>query len=1018
MSLLQHAVIESGGYTINNSLRFRSSASAYLNRTPASAGNRKTWTYSIWFKMGAIPAFTDALFNCNGASTDATYFLIRFESSGALYIGNASTNFCVTSQLFRDPSAWYHLVIVLDTTQATATNRLKVYVNGVQVTSFSSDNRATQIALNSDQGINQASAHNIGRENTGVFYLDGYLSEVNFIDGQALTPSSFGQTDPVTGVWQAKKYTGTYGTNGFYLPFGTLPSATYAGSFSGSGQYLNLSAPSNLAFGTGDFTIEMWFYQNSYLASSALYDGRPSSTNGAQNTLYFGSNSVYYAVNGVDAIQSSTISNGQWYHLAVTRSGTSTKMFLNGVQQGSTYSDSTNYVVGTNRPMIGANGYWNGTYAFNGLISNLRVLKGTALYTSNFVPPSAALTSITNTQLLTLQNSTIIDNSPNAYSITNTGSVTTTGGYYPYGSSSLGNDSSGNGNNWATNNINGTTTGTTYDSMIDSPTNASASGTQPVGNYAICNPLNSTSNISDGNLKIANKSTSVQENTVTSIEITTPIYFEHTVGVSQGAGYNIYFGVGSSSFASSYTYLGASSNGWAIGYYTGAIIKIYNNSSTTLAAITPSVGDVFMIAVDPANGKIWFGRNGTWYGSGNPTTGANPAYTGLPSTLYSVNGVYYAGAANTNYYSMNYGQRPFSYTPPTGFKALCTTNLPDSTIVQGNKYMDATIYSGNSSTNTITNAGSFKPDFLWIKCRSTINSNSVWDTNRGVLSELFTNNTNAQETLPDGFTAFNSNGFSLDNSGSGGNVNVSGRTYVAWQWNANNGTTSSNTNGSITSTVGVNTTAGFSIVTYTGTGANATVGHGLGVAPKMVIVKRRDSSATPWVIYHTTLGAGNYVAFDTGASSSTTAWNSTTPTSTLISLGANVSVNNSGSTHVAYCFAEIAGFSKFGSYTGNGSADGPFIYTGFRPKFILYKSAGSADPWIIFDSVRNTYNFVDAQLRPNETSAENSAGSAYSFDFLSNGFKVRSTSTALNNNGGTMIYAAFAENPFKNSLAR
>jgi hypothetical protein len=219
MSLLQNSnAISAGGYDINNSLRFRSSATAYLSRTPITAGNRKTWTWSAWLKRGTL-ATNDTLWHCYGSATNTTYFLVRYETSGALYIGNASTNFCITTQVFRDPSAWYHLVITLDTTQATATDRLKIYVNGVQVTAFSADNRVAQIALNSDQGINQASVHTIGRENSGVFYLDGYLAEVNFIDGQALTPSSFGETDPVTGSWIPKKYTGTYGINGFYLPF-------------------------------------------------------------------------------------------------------------------------------------------------------------------------------------------------------------------------------------------------------------------------------------------------------------------------------------------------------------------------------------------------------------------------------------------------------------------------------------------------------------------------------------------------------------------------------------------------------------------------------------------------------------------------------------------------------------------------------------------------------------------------------------------------------------------------------
>jgi hypothetical protein len=261
-------------------------------------------------------------------------------------------------------------------------------------------------------------------------------------------------------------------------------------------------------------------------------------------------------------------------------------------------------------------------------------------------------------------------------------------------------------------------------------------------------------------------------------------------------------------------------------------------------------------------------------------------------------------------------------------------------------------------------------------------------------------------------TAFGSGGFTV---GALAQVNTSAATYVGWQWKGG-GAAVSNTAGTITSQVSANASAGFSVVTYTGTGANATVGHGLGVAPKLIIVKAR-SQASNWNVYSATLSNQQFVRLNTADSVQASAliWNATTPTSSVFSLGTLAGVNGSGDTHVAYCWSEIDGFSKFGSYTGNGSADGPFVYTGFKPKFVLIKSTTSAFNWILIDGARNTYNLSGSRLIPNLSDAEaNDNG----LDILSNGFKLRSADGSTNVSGGTMVYAAYAENPFKNSLGR
>jgi hypothetical protein len=344
------------------------------------------------------------------------------------------------------------------------------------------------------------------------------------------------------------------------------------------------------------------------------------------------------------------------------------------------------------------------------------------------------------------------------------------------------------------------------------------------------------------------------------------------------------------------------------------------------------------------------------------------------------------------------------------------------TIPAGNLFMNATLYTGNGGTQTITNgvAGqSFQPDFVWAKSRGTTNYNLLEDSVRGAGYALYSNVTNAEAGPSYFISSFNSNGFSVTSSPNG-TVNTNADPMVAWQWKAG-GTAVSNTAGSITSQVSANPTSGFSIVTYTGTGANATVGHGLGIAPNMVIVKARTVGANPnpyWSVYHSALGATQIIFLDrTDATSTNSApWNNTAPTSSVFTIGNGNSTNYNGNTFVAYCWTPIAGYSQFGSYTGNGSADGPFVYTGFRPKFILAKSTTSgSENWYILDSSRNIYNVADALLNPNLSNAEQTYSQ---LDFLSNGFKIRNTGTGMNASGATMIYAAFAENPFKYANAR
>jgi hypothetical protein len=803
----------SGGYTIARSVRLRSSASAYFNRTLTTPTNNKIWTYSCWFKRGSLTTYQGLFEAPSSGSTFGSIYLTNTDII-SWYDANAGATVYIlqTSQVFRDPSAWYHLVCVYDSTQATASNRQKMYVNGVQITAFAT---ATYVAQNTNGRINSAVAHKIGTFDAAPSYYDGYLTEINFIDGQALTPSSFGSTNAITGVWQPAKYTGTYGTNGFYLNF----------------------------------------------------------------------------------------------------------------------SDNSNNTATT-----------------------------------------------------------------------------------------IGKDYSGNGNNWTPNNIS-VTAGATYDSMTDVPTVGATSS-----NYAVLNPLISASyqTLTNGNLSSQSNTSTDSGQVVSTIRTgTTGLWYaEFTANTSTAAGYPI-IGTWDASLAlptgngGSYT-PGATGSTAHAGYMSGGN-KLVNGSSTAFGT-SYATGDVVGVAVDCTNGAIYFSKNNTWQNSGVPTsgsskTGAATTWTGGAKDFYIALASYTSG----NGADANFGQRPFSYTPPTGFVALNTYNLPDSTIKNGAGYMAATLYTGNSSTQTITNtvgSTSFKPDFVWIKNRTTASQHVLTDSVRGVTKQLFSSNTNTEQTSATGITSLNSNGFSLDtNVSPTGSTNSSPDTYVAWNWNTNGGSTSSNTNGSITSTVSAGATQGFSVVTYTGNGTNgATFGHGLGVAPSFVIVKER-SNANGWLCYHISTGNTGYLELDATLSFQTlsTVWNNTTPSSSVVTLGTVSNVNRNGGTFVAYCFAAVAGYSAFGSYTGNGSTDGPFIYTGFRPRFFMYKRTDSAGSWVILDSSRNPSNVTTQYLYPNASDAE---VAAVFVDFVSNGVKFRTTYTDTNGSGFSYIYACFAESPFKTSLAR
>ena len=699
-------------YQVSRSLRFNSADSAYLTRTLSTPTTQGTFTLSLWAKLSSLGTTR----NIFGVSTNHSF---QFTSGNALNLTFAGTSALTTTALFRDASAWYHIVWTQSGTSHT------LYINGVSVGTATATSNA----------FNTAVAHQLGAANTAN-YFNGYLSEIYFIDGQALTPSSFAETNATTGQWVPKAYAGTYGTNGFKLTFSDNSAATAA---------------------------------------------------------------------------------------------------------------------------------------------------------------------------------------------------------------TLGADSSGNGNNFTPTNLS-VTAGVGNDSLTDTPTqygSDTGAGGEVRGNYCTLNSIiPSASGITNGNLD----ATGAAQGT---FDITSGSWYWESTASATAAGGII------NSAGTAYTT--AIASGVTRGFR-------YASSTTTLESTI--------------NGSSW------------TTISAAVAGQPFPYVL--------TGAT-----SSNFGQRAFTYTAPSGYKALCVQNLSTPTIVLPSAAFDAKLYTGTGSSQSITGLG-FNPDLVWIKSRSAATDNTLYDSVRGAQARLESNNTDVEVTSDAGLTAFNSTGFTVNTLAQ---VNTSAATYVGWCWDES-------------------VSAGFDIVTYTGNGGTQNISHSLGVAPKLMIVKCR-ATVQRWTVYNGSLGAGYYgylnetLAFDTGNNQLRWGNNSTSvaPTSSVFTIGNSVDVNQSGSTYIAYLWAEVAGFSKFGSYTGNGVADGPFVHCGFRPRFVLIKhSSGAGNNWRIWDSSRFTSNENKTGLYPSLANAE--SVEANGIDILSNGFKVRWSDGAINGSAATYVFMAFAENPFKYANAK
>ena len=826
-------------YEISRSLRFRGSASAYLSKTFGTATNNKIWTFSAWVKRSDLAASGNTPL-MNIAVNGQSYQDISFNSGNSFrmyhVISNVDQFYITTSAVFRDMSAWYHIVATYDSTQAMSSNRLALYVNGVKQICGT----PSYPSLNLVGYFNTAVSHDIGRNSGGPYYLDGYLTEVNFIDGQQLDPSYFGYTDQSTNIWMPKAYSGTYGNNGFYLPFNDPTSTTTIG-----------------------------------------YDR----------------------------------------------------------QLG--LSDSSK-------------------------------------------------------------------------------------------------------NNWTATNIS-ITAGVTYDSMVDVPVNVFTTATDVGGvvrgNYATLSPVNwysSGAGINyDGSLRwYCSGNPANQQTIAASIASNQKFYCEFYLSV-RGAGTAL--GI----ISSDHTLIAQGSvqgnyyaTAWTFNPTNGTL---YNNSASSGVWSAIPTATQMCLAVDPQNNKWWFGTIAagvtTWYTSTGATGGNPVAGTGSVSTLTANKSYipYCEVGVSGEEWIANFGQRPYAGTPPAGYNSLNTTNLQAQGItsvglagLQPNKHFEATVYTGIDKKQSINNAGGFQPDFIWTKSCTNAYAHNLIDSVRGRQGILQTQSSAVELTSPalNDLVSFDSNGFTIGPSNQASTTGNGGKT-IAWQWKGG-GASVSNTSGTITSSVSANVNAGFSVVSFNSTsasGTTATVGHGLGAVPSMIMMKNRGQLYN-WEIYHisSTSTSGRLIFTSSAKLTDANPWNQTTQAVTSSIFGYNQTWNGAANDNIiAYCFAPIAGYSAFGSYTGNGSADGTFVYLGFRPRWVLLKKTSAVGHWFIYDAARDTYNLAFKYLLASDSGAENTTGTAnvWDIDILSNGFKIRNDGGFDNASSATYIYAAFAETPFAlNNRAR
>jgi hypothetical protein len=1005
-----------------------------------------TFTYSTWVKRGSFAIADDQWFfgsgNFNTSANEATLFEIQYKGAASgipdkLSVVLESLNFAYglqTTAVYRDPSAWYHIVTAVDTNQSVASERVKVYVNGDRVTSFSS-------AVYPPQGIgvkfDTVSIGSLLLNASPTRYFDGYIADPHLVDGQQLTPASFGMKDPITGTW-VPKYYNTIGPKGFYLDFADASSVSnLCLDRSGSSNNFTGNNVSVTAGTTYDAMVDVPGNASALGTADVggVVRGNYATLNPLSNFATITNGNLTMST-AVLSAQSCTVfqNTGKWYWEVVWVSGPAYRMGVcNEAGVGQSFGENANTWCKINNPPRVYNNSSTTNYGTDGSVGDtymfaLDLDAGMIWYGINGVWQASGSPS---TRTLPSQTFTPNQNMTPAFaSGTSTNAYTANFGQRPFaytpptGFKSLNTTNfpnpvirrpeqhfdvktyTGNGRNITI----GTTAKQTSAWSVQDSLELRSSGT---GSYLHRTPA------SAGNRQTWTWSAWVKRGTLG----TRQVLFACQTGSDNNTNTFLEFGSGNRIAFDAHTLL------WRETTSTFTDTSAWYH--IVLAVDTTKVAPSQRVRLYVNNVEIT-----SWNAYNDPSQNANLSINqaalhtiGSVGTSLSNQSLFADGyIAEVNFidgqqlspssfgqFDANNNFVPQRYTGTYGTNGFYLPTRQSSATG-----FNAVTYTGSLDRRKITGVG-FAPDLVWFKTRSTSNNHTLVDIVRGVNSYLFSTALSPEQTSPDGVQSFDADGFTLNNTGSGGNVNVTDRNYVAWCWKAGSSNVS-NTSGTITSSVRANTTTGFSIVTYTGNGTGgATVGHGLGVTPSMVLIKNRSATHSWHVITAaTTQSSGSALTSTTFNLGSKTGGvlqlNSTTGYATY---GMDPQTNDNGNNYVAYCFSEVAGFSKFGTYSGNGSTTGPTVTTGFRPAFVMVKRTDTTGNWVMFDSTRSTVNTrnnaVSADLVDREyTSVDGVVG----IDFLDTGFQLRDNHTTRNATGGSYFYVAFADTNTGNSFWR
>jgi len=961
------------------------------------------FTIEGWFSL------TDASGGGNAIGSkhlnDGNNWSVGFDGSNVVWRTRVSSgsysNICSGAHGMSNDT-WYHVAFV----RTTATD-YKIYVDGIQkaagTTSYSfthADSSKLKIGINdNDFDSSQGTTYFKGymddyRVSRTARYTSGFTpSTTAFKDDKdtiaLLHMDGGGGIDPTTNLATLPgegNYFWDASTNAIFYGADEVPTNKSFIAFDGTGDFLEIPESSDFKFGDGDFTMECWI---NFSTLNSLDNGVitifSSGTGAGSNywALMYGDGTYSnYGIGMGDKGQGSwNIYQGDedgwatdtWYHLALARDGSDIWFYRDGISiltYGS-FGTLTEYAASL---QIGDQ---NGIRHFGGSMDQIR-FSNSCRYPSGttFTPSTTPFTTDVNTKLLIQSDD--------------------------FSEGGLGADHSGNYNYFTPTNLGA------ENMVLDNPNN----------NFCTMNPLVKATipvTFSEGNLK------TTPNNDWQFVVGTIPMvsgkwYWELLVG---GASTKVGILVDNNNITAG----GAGAHNGILYYPSN---KIIDNTWTSYGAAF-TTGDIIGYAVDMDGSTVTFYKNGVSQGA--------IAFSGSATTAQSL---VPGGGLHTNTANWNFGQDSsfagnktaqgnqdgndkgdFYYAPPSGYLALCTDNLSDPSIALPTDHFNTQLWTGTGSGQTFSNF-TFQPDFLWFKQRNGTSSHALFDSVRGVNAGLDSGSTAVENTVASGsqdLVSFDDDGFTTGTVSQYGSLGSNNNTIVTWAWKAG-GTAASNTDGTITSSVSANPTAGFSILSYTGNlSSGATVGHGLSQVPNLIIVKNRDQ-ATNWLIgseFLTSATWEKYLYFTTtGVGDDSTMWNDTAPSSSIFTLGNNTDINNTAKDYVAYCFHSVEGYSKVGTYVANGNPDGTFIYTGFSPAYILVRDVSGSGSWIICDNKRPGYNFV-YKFQAEDSSAETST---LPMDLVSNGFKVRSTSGSVGTSGNNYIYLAFAESPFKTSNAR